>query len=954
MNLKIALITLVSCLSLYTFSQNTSISGVVYEENGETFPAVLIFLNNETKPLRTDFDGQFNISEIQQEHITLTFRYAGYKSKVLEKILLTKGQNNIISVNMELDVKVIDEIFISATLDKGSSIALIKERQNSASVSDGISSTEMKSRPDNKASDVLKRISGASIQENRFIIIRGLNDRYNSAFINGAPLPSSESDRKAFSYDIFPAVMLDQILIKKTATPDMPGEFAGGVIYINTVQPKDSNFQTISIGSSFNTLSTFKKFSTYQGGKTDWLGFDDGTRALSKEIPNTKTFHSLNNTDRANLATQITPSWAIKNRLALPNLNLQYALGRNIALGKRKLGIAFAYTYQNNFATEQKIRREFEEQASGVLEKSRLTDRIYTQKVLNSGMLNLNYDINSGNQISFKNLYSMHSEDQVNIRKGIREMDNDPHIFEKSSNRSFTQNQLYTSQLEGNHQLKKSKIKFNWNLGMSNVNRTVPNMRRVVYQKTALEETDPAEPYIAVIQNNGTIPTAAGNMFWSKTNEGIYSAKYDLIIPVKTTLKTEKPPLEIKIGGMHQLRSRDFSARNLGFSKYKANGIDFDNELLLLPEDQIFHAANLGIMSNGKGGFKLEEATKVSDNYQASSMLHAAYWMFDYNWKQKLRFVGGVRMESYNQKFAYTEAGTNIDKKIDTTGIDLLPSLNIIYGLNKKTNLRLSYYKTLSRPEFRELAPFAFYNFAMDNILSGNTNLKRALIDNVDLRYETFLKDGQLFSISGFYKYFKNPIELVNRTGTSGASELYYTNVDKVSNYGIELEYRIKLSTFKKSKTDQLFLNNTTLYTNFASIKSKVDVRKINGAVGDSRPLQGQSPYLINAGLQFIHPRKDFSVNISYNVVGRRIFIVGNVQEPDVWENHRHVIDIQITKKFFDQKMEIKLNIRDLLAQDLILYQDLNRNKRYDLKTDNRWQETSFGQTISLSLSYKL
>ena len=242
----------------------------------------------------------------------------------------------------------------------------------------------------------------------------------------------------------------------------------------------------------------------------------------------------------------------------------------------------------------------------------------------------------------------------------------------------------------------------------------------------------------------------------------------------------------------------------------------------------------------------------------------------------------------------------------------------------------------------------------MDNILSGNTHLKRALIDSVDLRDETFLNDGQLFSISGFYQYFKNPIELVNRTGTSGASELYYTNVDKVSNYGIELEYRIKLSTFKKSKTDQLFLNNTTLYTNFASIKSKVDVRKINGAVGDSRPLQGQSPYLINAGLQFIHPRKDFSVNISYNVVGRRIFIVGNVQEPDVWENHRHVIDIQITKKFFDQKMEIKLNIRDLLAQDLILYQDLNQNKRYDIKTDNRWQETSFGQTISLSLSYKL
>ena len=535
-----------------------------------------------------------------------------------------------------------------------------------------------------------------------------------------------------------------------------------------------------------------------------------------------------------------TPSWSIINRKALPGLNLQYALGRNIPIGKSKLGVVFAYTYQNS---------------------------ISTQKLLNSGMLNLNLDINPKNTLSFKNLYSINSEDQVNIRKGIREMDSDPHVFEKSSSRSFTQNLLLTSQLEGKHEIKKSKIKFNWNLGLSDVNRTIPNMRRMVYQKTALLESDTSSKYIAVIQNNGTIPTAAGNMYWSKTNERIYSAKYDLMIPFKLS----ESNLDLKIGGMQQYRNRDFSVRNLGFSKYKASGIPFDNELLLLPEEQIFNVEHLGEMANGKGGFKLEEATKVSDSYKASSILHAGYVMLDYNLKQQLRFVGGVRIESYNQKFSYTEAGSNIDREIDTTVIDLLPSLNVIYSLNKRANIRLSYYKTLSRPEFRELAPFAFYNFAMDNILSGNTQLKRALIDNIDLRYETFLREGQLFSVSAFYKYFQNPIELVNRTGTSGASELYYTNVEKVSNYGIELEYRIKLSTFQKQNSANIFLNNTTLYTNLALIKSEVDVRAIIGSGSDSRPLQGQSPYLVNAGIQFIHPSRDFSVNISYNLVGRRI-----------------------------------------------------------------------------------
>jgi outer membrane receptor protein involved in Fe transport len=268
-------------------------------------------------------------------------------------------------------------------------------------------------------------------------------------------------------------------------------------------------------------------------------------------------------------------------------------------------------------------------------------------------------------------------------------------------------------------------------------------------------------------------------------------------------------------------------------------------------------------------------------------------------------------------------------------------------------NVRLSYYKTLSRPEFRELAPFAFYNFAMDNILSGNTNLKRALIDNMDVRYEIFPGAGQIFSISGFYKYFKNPIELVNRTGVSGASELYYTNVSKVVNYGIELEYRIKLDAFAKGASKQnTFLSNTTLYTNLALIKSEVDVSQIIGSSSTSRPLQGQSPYIVNAGIQYTEPKSNFTFSASYNVVGRRIYIVGNVQEPDVWENQRNVIDLQISKSFLDKKLEVKLNIRDLLAQDLIFYQDINLNKKYDKNVDNRWQETTFGQTISLSLNY--
>jgi outer membrane receptor protein involved in Fe transport len=247
--------------------------------------------------------------------------------------------------------------------------------------------------------------------------------------------------------------------------------------------------------------------------------------------------------------------------------------------------------------------------------------------------------------------------------------------------------------------------------------------------------------------------------------------------------------------------------------------------------------------------------------------------------------------------------------------------------------VRGSYYRTVSRPEFRELAPFSFYNFVIDNIVSGNPNLKRATIDNFDVRWEMYPGKGQIISVSGFYKTFENPIELINRTGTSGAPELYFTNVNKVTNI-----------------VENKLLDNLTVYSNASIIKSVVDMSHFVGS-GDDRPLQGQSPYIINSGIFYTTPKKDLTATISYNVIGQRIYIVGNVQEPSVWENGRNVIDLQVSKKI-GEKIELKLNVKDLLAQDLVYFQDLNGNKKYDKGIDNNWQEIKFGQTVSMSVKY--
>jgi outer membrane receptor protein involved in Fe transport len=930
--------------SFLGFSQTVSIQGKVTDaKTGETIPGVKIMVEGQGKGAYTDFDGNYKVLDLADGAYTLTFKYDTYRIDTVKNIQVNAQSPAIVNVKLSMAVQEITEMNVSKTVQRDNNAGTVQMQIKSAQVMDGISSETIKRGTDSKASDVLKRVSGASVQDNKFVVIRGLSDRYNFALINGASLPSSESDRKAFSFDIFPSNMLDNLYIIKSATPDLPGEFAGGVIEINTTEPKETNFQSIQVSGAFNTLATFRNFHTSGSSPVDFLGFGAGFRAIPEGIPSTDAFALLNKDEKANLAQQMNFSWGSDKRKALPNGSLQYTIGRTIKMKESSLGLVFAYSYQNNFNTNKTIRREFEEQATEVVKKMELTDSVFTQTILNAAMFNMTYKLSDKHKISFKNMYSVNSDDRVNIRRGVRELDNDPRQWERSTNIWYTQNNLLSSQLIGDHKVGKGKLV--WNLGFSDVRRNIPNLRRVVYRKYSLEETDPIEQYVAVIQANGTIPTAAGNMFWSKSNEKIISARYDYSLPVAI----DSNKIEFKVGAMHQYRTRDFEARNFGFSQYKPTGSSFQSELLLLPENEIFSSENFGVLDNGQGGFKLEEASSVDDSYQASSFLNAGYLMADAKIGKFVRIIGGARLESYNQKFNYIEFGSNLEKRIDTTVIDILPSLNLVFPITKRMNIRASYYKTVSRPEFRELAPFAFYNFLMDNILSGNPELKRAVIHNFDLRYEYAPGKGQIFSVSGFYKDFTDPIELINRTGTSGAPELYFTNVSKVVNLGAELEYRLNLG-FLKETEDTTFWDNSTLYTNFSYIRSKVDLAGVIGS-GTDRPLQGQSPYLINAGFSYFDEKSGWAFNASYNVVGQRIYIVGNVQEPSVWENGRNIVDVQVSK-LINEKFEVKLNVKDLLAQDLVFFQDLNGNKKLDNGIDNPWQEINYGQTVTLSFKY--
>lgn len=958
---KITFLIAFISISILISAQSGKISGKIIDgKTGETLPGATVLIEGTTKGASADFDGNFSISPVQPGTYTLIVSYVTYDNKKIAGIQVKANDVTELNIAMEqASSQNLVEVVIQAEMNKENTNTLLVMQKNNASVSDGISSEAIKKTPDRNTSDVLKRVSGASIQDNKFAIIRGMGDRYNAAYINGSPLPSSESDKRAFAFDIFPAGILDNLIILKTATPDLPGDFAGGVILMNTKNIPEKNSTSISISGGYNSLTTFKNFKTYKGGKTDWLGVDDGSRQLPKDMPSTQEYNAITlNTDKIEHAKKLNYDWSLKNKMALPNLNIQLSQANVFKLFKRDFGSVFALTYNNSNSTTITEVKDFEEQGD-VIQKMRQTkDTNFTKNILTSALLNLSYKINDNNLLSVKNIYSINTDDRTQVRKGL--IDATSSLWEKSNVRWFTQSNIYTGQINGEHLVPKGNVKIKWIGGLSDIKRDIPSLRKMVYQKNSALEDDEIK-YAALIQDDGVVPNSAGSIFSAKTNEKIYSLRYD----IAKTFNIKKSKHELKIGGFHQYRDRTFEARLLGYSWYKKGSQikSYKDSLAYLSESQIFQQSSMGVIDGpGKydGGFKLSEATTFIDSYKASSNLNAAYIMADSRIFEKLRFIYGARVESYMQTLRLLNSKWEENTK-DTSVIDVLPSINAVWSITEKINLRAAYYQTVNRPEFRELAPFNFYDVLMAYSVSGNENLKRAKINNYDLRFEYYpKKPGQIISASAFYKEINNAIEQV--AGAGQIRSITYVNSKKATNLGFELEYRVLLSTIFGHDSCRL-LSGTTLFTNFSYIKSQVDISNLSNT--ENRPLQGQSPIIINAGLQYLDSKYDFGVSISYNYVGKRIVIVGHVDEPNIWENPRHVLDLQLTKTV-KEKLEIKLNVRDALAQNIIYYQDINKNGKFDkaslnsnkefthgTDTDNVLFNTKLAPTISLSLGYR-
>lgn len=912
------------------FSQNAgSIAGKVIDGKlAEALIGCSVRLDEGGGGAVTDLDGAFQIRNVAPGIHKITVNYTGYQTKTIEGIVVKEGEATIVDIALdEPSLESLTEVVVVAKAQRESMSALTILQKTSPTIADGISAETIRRTPDRTTGDVIRRVSGASIQDNKFAVIRGLNDRYNIALLNGALLSSTEPDRKAFSFDLFPSSMLDNLIVMKTASADLPGEFAGGAIILNTKDIPEENFLQVNLNGGYNNITTFKPYTTSPGGGNDWLGTDDGGRAFPDGFPSTMEYVDLpNGAEEKYRFSQLFPNdWALLEKSsAAPNLGFQLS-GGFVSNPERKtqFGTTLALSYSNNNRLQNAQRNDFDADGSQLFAYN---DQQFKNNVLWGALFNSAVKINNLHKIGLQATYSTNTDNITNIRMG---QDSFEQRYVRQTSLEYTENHLLTSRLFGEHQLTEKGLRVQWGGGYNRNTRDVPSLRRMFYYKNF--DADEGEPFRAYLPF-GSATLNNGGRFYSNLAEDVYNANADLSFPF--ALFSEKQT--VKIGGLLQHKDRAFDARVLGFARSKPG---VPSSLFIQSQDSIFRTENIG-----PNGFVISEITNPSDNYTAASDLYAGYVLLDNKLTERLRLSWGLRYEHFRQQLQaldYNGDPADFDRRFDAW----LPSFNMTYSLNEKHQLRLSGSKTVTRPEFREVAPFAFYDFYLNAGVVGSPTLTPGTIYNADLRYEIYPGSNQLFSVSLFYKKFDNPIEFTFSSLGAGTRTFSFQNIGGARNYGAELEIRKNFDFIGGGWENVLFFANAAL------IRSTLELGNVS-AYDTTRALQGQSPYILNAGLGYNLPGLGLSATLVYNVIGDRVAQVGTEGYADIYERHRNLLDFQLSKRLW-QRGEVKLTLSDILRPDFVFYQDNNASHQYEAEHDNIIQSVNNGTTMSLSFGWR-
>ncbi|UZO81588.1 outer membrane beta-barrel protein [Aquimarina sp. ERC-38] len=931
---------------LFSFSQGKITGKILDGETNDILPFANITIKGTTIGSTSDFDGFYELSVDEPGVYTVIYSFVGYETKEISEIEIT-SDSDVKEVNVTLNASAaqLEDVVITTTVRKNTEQAVLTLQKNSVKLLDGLSIESIKTTGASDIASAVKNVPGVSVQGGKFVYVRGLGDRYTKSILNGSDVPGLDPDRNTLQLDIFPTNILENILVVKSSTADQPADFTGGVVDIITKDFPSREEYSVSGGFGYNSNMHFNNdYLNYEGGNTDFLGFDDGTRDNPlRNVRGTLLTPQENGLVARQYVEQFDPTLAPERNNSFANFSLGFTAGKQFTVGNNKLGYLASLSYKNEsiyydeYIDAQVYRKDDQDFSNNEL----ITDRtqqgeLASNNVLISGLVGLSY----------KREFSKYKLNILHLQNGQAESStlrlsnfsvNSNQI--KKDNLEYTQRSITNLQLSGEHSNQNASWNFDWKLSPSFARVYDKDIRSTPLR---IENNADGSTTFSLDPSEAQDPVR----IWRDLEEINLASKLD--ISNKHQMFNKEATL--RFGFAQTYKQRDFTIDRFNFlarrfATFSESFEDGNSEALLAPANLYNPETRIGI-------FVRRDAV-ASDNFDSSANVSASYISEEFKFSNQLNAIVGVRFEKYD--LVYTGINQNnviFDDENILDKADFFPSANIIYDLNKDGDhkLRVSYSRTTARPSFKEASIAQIFDPVNSTFFIGNINIQPTYINNFDLRYEHYGEGADFFAISGFYKSFKDPIEL--SFIRAARDQFTPLNLGDATVLGAEIEFRKNLGFI-------IGLDNFNLNTNISVIESnqnfsedEKNARRDNLRDGedlpDGRTLQGQSPYLINLGINYDNENNGFKAGVFYNVQGETLQIVGNGDVPDVFTLPFHSLNLSLGKSFGkENNSSMTLKFNNILNDDReSAYQSFGAE-------DQLFSRWSPGQEISLSYSYK-
>jgi outer membrane receptor protein involved in Fe transport len=871
------------------------VGSVSAKQSGTSIEGVGVFVEGADAQTTSDPSGRFSLKVPVGRH-TVWVIHDDFPTLTLNNVQVRAGKDTTINVELEAPTTAVNDWVIRATFMEGSVAALIVERRQSSNVTDVIGAEEMSRAGASDAAGALKRVTGINVVGGKFVYVRGMGERYSATLLNGQMIPSPDPERRVVPLDLFPTQVLESVVIQKTFSPDIPAEFGGGTVLLRTRSYPTSPVLQMSVSLGANTQTTFRDGPIYEGGDLDFLGTDDGTRALPESVraagalTRATLFEEGLTDEELRAAGQAFPNlWNVYRATTPPDLKLTLTLGNRYELGSVPVGFLASGIYSSTYNRVVLDNRRFVANpliAGGFSPIDEFRVESLEQTITSGGILAVGSEFLPGQEIKSTTLLLRVTDDRVDLVTGYN--DNIGRQA-RGSRLRYIERQLLTEQVSGRHTFEAlAKANLDWTYAYATAKLDDPDRREIFYY-------------------GGTTPDEVGARFLlGEEPERLYTVLDDRLHNFR--LGFTQPigiwsGLEAKAKLGMNLVYRDRESTVLRYRVF-TRGSRLNDAVNEQAPEQILRPENFA-----PDGLVVSNITDESDTYAADQQTQAGYAMAELPLVKELELMGGARVERSAQNVTTTSRfNPGEPERAALKNTDILPAGTATWRFTKEMALRGGFGRTVSRPEFRELANVPFYDVTTNTALTGNPDLKRATIDNYDLRWEWYFSSDELLSLGAFYKTFDSPIEVVARGG-SGDS-FTWENATSAKNYGLELEARHGLG-LSSNTLDKLFVAFNVSYIN-----SNVDLRGTAGnATSRQRALQGQAPYVINAQLGFddsLEGGSGTSATLLYNVTGRWIAQVGVDGSPDIYQEPLHQIDFN-----FSQRLPAGFNL-NLKANNLL------------------------------------